>query len=138
MEQLIPKSPESPGAETCGLTGPVGGPCACDYATVSALNRDHIYPTLTKITELPFFRYFKVDLRCECPLWEEDGMCALQSCSVQECCDRDPVPEPLLQPGQSLVCESNEANVDRQVEEQLRGEQGSLAKEGPFDLHHLS
>jgi ERO1-like protein alpha len=44
-----------------------------------------LLPLLGNLTETAFFRYFKVNLYCDCPLWPEDGMCALQACSVCEC-----------------------------------------------------
>ena len=74
-----------------------------------------LYPLLTQLTELPFFRYFKVNLYCDCPFWcvarscppfehrgssaraahcrPDDGMCALPDCSVCEC-PADEVPLP--------------------------------------------
>jgi ERO1-like protein alpha len=74
-----------------------------------------LYPLLSQLTELPFFRYFKVNLYCDCPFWcvaplrmqsapkeltrsallrrPDDGMCALPDCSVCEC-PADEVPLP--------------------------------------------
>ena len=49
------------------------------------MNRDSMQPLLKQLVATPFFRYFKTDLYCECPLWPEDGMCSLRDCSVCEC-----------------------------------------------------
>lgn len=62
------------GVDTCGLRGPIGGPCGCDYASVNRLNRDHVHPIVSSLVRTPFFRYFKVDLHCDCPLWPDDSM----------------------------------------------------------------
>ena len=51
---------------------------ACTYASVEQLNRDEIGPILDDIVQTPFFRYFKVDLYCDCPFWPDDGMCAMR------------------------------------------------------------
>jgi len=60
--------------ETCGLDGPIGGPCGCDYGSVNRLNREHINPLVREIVQQPFFSYFKVDLHCSCPLWADDSL----------------------------------------------------------------
>lgn len=61
-------------SETCGLNGPIGGPCGCDYGSVNLLNREYVQPLLRELVTLPFFRYFKVDLHCDCPLWADDSL----------------------------------------------------------------
>lgn len=65
----------------------------CDYATVERVNRDTVFPLLQSLAATPFMRYFKVSLYCDCPLWPDDGMCAMRDCSVCECED-DEVPTP--------------------------------------------
>lgn len=49
------------------------------------MNVNSMLPTLKEIIRTPFFRYFKTDLYCECPLWPDDGMCSLRDCAVCEC-----------------------------------------------------
>ena len=49
-------------------------------------------PLLRDVTSTAYFRYFKVNLFCDCPLWPEDGMCALEACSVCECEDSEVPP----------------------------------------------
>lgn len=41
-----------------------------------------------------FFRFYKVNLRKECPFWTDDSKCALKSCSVSMCEEKD-IPEGL-------------------------------------------
>jgi ERO1-like protein alpha len=74
------------GQETVCLAG-------CDYASVEQVNRDTLNPLLTALTGTAFMRYFKTTLYCDCPLWPDDGMCAMRDCSVCECED-DEVPKP--------------------------------------------
>jgi hypothetical protein len=46
---------------------------------------------LSDVTKTTYFRYFKVNIFCDCPLWPEDGMCSLEACSVCPC-EPDEVP----------------------------------------------
>ena len=57
------------------------------------MNLNSMRSVLQELVKTPFFRYFKTDLYCECPLWPDDGMCSLRDCSVCEC-EADEVPEP--------------------------------------------
>ena len=72
------------------LPRPVAG---CDYASVEQVNRDTLNPLLKALTRTAFMRYFKTTLYCDCPLWPDDGMCAMRDCSVCEC-EEDEVPQP--------------------------------------------
>ena len=49
-------------------------------------------PLLREVTSTAYFRYFKVNLFCDCPLWPDDSMCALEACSVCECDDNEVPP----------------------------------------------
>jgi Endoplasmic Reticulum Oxidoreductin 1 (ERO1) len=65
---------------------------------------------LGELVQQPFFRYFKVNLYCDCPFWPDDGMCSLRDCSVCEC-EEGEVPRPwtdaeTLPPSSSFPCES--------------------------------
>lgn len=81
-------------AAACQLSGAVRD-CCCDYATVERVNRDTVFPLLEALTHTAFMRYFKVSLYCDCPLWPDDGMCAMRDCSVCECEDHE-VPKPWM------------------------------------------
>lgn len=71
-----------------GLEGNISD-CCCDYATVNKLNRDVLNPLLSLIVKQPYFKYFKVNLWCDCPFWEDEGMCSLRDCSVCECTEEE-------------------------------------------------
>ena len=66
------------------------------YATVDRLNADVLLPMLSNLTSQPFFRYFRVNLRSECPFWRENAMCFRRDCSVCEC-EESEVPLPTSQ-----------------------------------------
>lgn len=70
-------------------------PSDCDFASVEHVNGKHLHPILSELTATPFFRYFKVNLYCDCPFWPDDGMCSLRDCSVCECPNSE-VPEQFL------------------------------------------
>uniref|UniRef100_A0A1D1ZRV9 Endoplasmic oxidoreductin-1 n=2 Tax=Auxenochlorella protothecoides TaxID=3075 RepID=A0A1D1ZRV9_AUXPR len=76
---------------SCHMSGTVVD-CCCSYSAVEQVNRDDIGPILDKLVQSAFFRYFKVDLYCDCPFWPDDGMCAMRDCSVCEC-EEDEVPK---------------------------------------------
>ena len=59
------------------------------------VNRKHLLPLLSELVRKPFFRYFKVNLYCDCPFWPDDGVCSLRDCSVCEC-DNKEVPQAWL------------------------------------------
>jgi len=76
--------------ETVNPTGRITD-CTCDYDSVNP-SVEHFYrPLLLEITETSFFRYFRVDLERECPFWQTQGTCMMESCSVS-CCKDEEVP----------------------------------------------
>eukprot|EP00884_Botryococcus_braunii_P002582 jgi/Botrbrau1/12324/Bobra.0205s0022.1 len=113
---------EEVGGGVCRLTGPVHE-CCCDYGSVEKLNAQELCPLLGELVQQPFFRYFKVNLYCDCPFWPDDGMCSLRDCSVCEC-EEGEVPRPWTDaeappPLAPVLCESTteaESAVDRTVE----------------------
>lgn len=61
-------------------------------------------PLLRDLVRTPFFRYFKVNLYCDCPFWPDDGMCMLRDCGVCEC-EPDEVPTPWKAADTAAGCE---------------------------------
>ena len=59
--------------------------CCCDVETVDALNQKRIFPLLSPLLKMSFFRFYRVNLNRGCPFWSEDGQCVLRSCHVEEC-----------------------------------------------------
>ncbi|KAF9433680.1 hypothetical protein BGZ76_009125 [Entomortierella beljakovae] len=72
-------------------SGLIGDSSCCDYETVGKLNVD-FSGKLHEIVNMPFFRYFKVNLYKECPFWNGAGLCMNEDCSV-ETIDKSKVPE---------------------------------------------
>ncbi|KAI7819807.1 endoplasmic reticulum Oxidoreductin 1-domain-containing protein [Gamsiella multidivaricata] len=72
-------------------SGLIGDSSCCDYETVGKLNVD-FSTKLHEIVNMPFFRYFKVNLYKECPFWNNAGLCMNEDCSV-ETIDQSRVPE---------------------------------------------
>eukprot|EP00204_Picochlorum_oklahomense_P000794 CAMPEP_0118798906 /NCGR_PEP_ID=MMETSP1161-20130426/1231_1 /TAXON_ID=249345 /ORGANISM="Picochlorum oklahomensis, Strain CCMP2329" /LENGTH=492 /DNA_ID=CAMNT_0006726475 /DNA_START=88 /DNA_END=1566 /DNA_ORIENTATION=+ len=87
--------------------------CCCSYAAVERMNLNSMKSILQELVQTPFFRYFKTDLYCECPLWPDDGMCSLKDCSVCEC-ESDEVPKPWKE-GESCDEVEQESHVDRTI-----------------------
>lgn len=61
----------------------------CDYVSVERANKQHLNPLLSRLVATPFFRYFKVNLWCDCSFWPDDSMCMLRDCSVCECAEEE-------------------------------------------------
>ncbi|CAL4065515.1 unnamed protein product, partial [Meganyctiphanes norvegica] len=59
--------------------------CSCSVETLDSFNNNKIYPRLNSLLEKDYFRYFKVNLKRECPFWVDDSRCAMRFCSVQAC-----------------------------------------------------
>ena len=64
------------------------------------LNAADLYPKLEALMEKPFFRFFKINLYTDCPLWPDDGQCMLETCAVEEC-DETEVGE-----GREMLCDA--------------------------------
>ncbi|CAN6286930.1 unnamed protein product [Urochloa humidicola] len=99
--------------------------CCCDYETVDSINDEVLHPILQDLVKLPFFRYFKVKLWCDCPFWPDDGMCRLRDCSVCECPENE-FPEPFKKPysglsPDSMICQEGkpQAAVDKTLDSKV-------------------
>eukprot|EP00798_Chlamydomonas_sp_ICE-L_P013399 gene13400-19250_t len=101
---------------TCHLGGAVDDCCNCTYQSVGNVNQDVVFPIVEKLVKTAFFRYFKVNVYCECPLWPDDSMCALEACSVCEC-DADEVPKPWLLAENQAECVSGLQSEESRVKE---------------------
>jgi len=105
----------------CKLAGKVAG-CNCDYASVERLIHQDLQPVLSKLVKLPFFRYFKVDLYCDCKIFPDaESMCFNEDCCVKPCDDVE-VPQPWRQ-GEAKCSSGSEpapSGVDRSVDAGVR------------------
>ncbi|CAD7083353.1 unnamed protein product [Hermetia illucens] len=77
----------------CELQGSIND-CSCTVDTVDHFNNMKIFPRLQSLLIKDFFRFYKVNLRQECPFWADDSKCAMRFCHVQSCEDKD-IPEGL-------------------------------------------
>ncbi|KAF9277448.1 hypothetical protein BGZ68_009292 [Mortierella alpina] len=86
----IPIKQSAP-AQCSNPSGLIGDSSCCDYETVGKLNVD-FSSKLHEVVNMPFFRYFKVNLYKPCPFWDNAGLCMNRDCSV-ETMDKENVPE---------------------------------------------
>uniref|UniRef100_A0A3B5AYS7 Endoplasmic reticulum oxidoreductase 1 beta n=1 Tax=Stegastes partitus TaxID=144197 RepID=A0A3B5AYS7_9TELE len=77
------------------LTG-VLDDCFCDVESIDVFNNFKIYPSIKKLTERDYFRYYKVNLKRPCPFWPDDGHCAIKDCHVEPCPEVRPQAHPHL------------------------------------------
>lgn len=77
----------------CELEGSIND-CSCNVDTVDHFNNVKIYPRLQSLLLKDFFRFYKVNLKQECPFWADDSKCAMRFCHVESCEEKD-IPEGL-------------------------------------------
>lgn len=71
-------------------TGPIET-TLCDYETIESVNGE-LYNALGELVQMPFFKYFQVDLYRECPFWQENGFCMNRECGITTV-DESEIPE---------------------------------------------
>jgi ERO1-like protein alpha len=72
----------------CQLSGKIDE-CTCNIDTVDHFNNVKVYPRLRSLLRKDYFRFFKVNLKRDCPFWHDDSKCAIKYCHVQACGDGD-------------------------------------------------
>ncbi|GLC54259.1 hypothetical protein PLESTB_000840700 [Pleodorina starrii] len=100
------------GERTCKLSGHVDECCNCTYQDVDRLNAV-VHPLLRQLVRTAFFRYFKVNIYCDCPLWPDDSMCSMRACSVCEC-EQSEVPQPWRQQEEEGWCDTYQCVAERE------------------------
>ncbi|XP_066912385.1 ERO1-like protein beta isoform X1 [Clytia hemisphaerica] len=68
----------------CQLSGQVDD-CCCSIEDVDKLNTIHINPRLKNLVTRNYFRYFKLNLKRECPFWTDSDQCAVKNCAIDTC-----------------------------------------------------
>ncbi|EFA08867.1 ero1-like protein [Tribolium castaneum] len=68
----------------CQLSGNIDE-CSCNINTVDHFNNIKVYPRLRSLLRKDYFRFFKVNLKRECPFWHDDSKCAMKYCHVLPC-----------------------------------------------------
>ena len=69
--------------------------------TVDHFNNVKIYPRLKSLLVKNYFRFYKVNLKQECPFWPDDSKCAMRFCQVENC-EEGNIPEGIKEHGESL------------------------------------
>ncbi|KAG5648616.1 hypothetical protein DXG03_003227 [Asterophora parasitica] len=90
LEHQPVKHSECKNTKTTQPTGPIET-TTCDYETVESVNKE-LFSNLSELVNMPFFKYFQVDLYRECPFWNEYGSCTNPGCSITTV-DESDVPE---------------------------------------------
>jgi len=67
--------------------------CCCTSDTIDQANDSTLVKLLNKLKDTVFFRIYQVALEKECLHFEDNPMCAKETCTVQECCEEE-IPEP--------------------------------------------
>lgn len=73
--------------------------CSCDVDTVDHFNNMKIYPRLQSLLVKNFFRFYKVNLKQECPFWPDDSRCAIRFCQVENC-EEQAIPQGIKDKGE--------------------------------------
>ncbi|EDV40534.1 uncharacterized protein Dana_GF10559 [Drosophila ananassae] len=82
----------------CELEGSIND-CSCDVDTVDHFNNMKIYPRLQSLLVKNFFRFYKVNLKLECPFWPDDSRCAIRFCQVENC-EEQAIPQGIKENGE--------------------------------------
>lgn len=61
--------------------------CTCNVDTVDYFNNMRIYPRIQSLLVRDYFRFYKVNLKQDCPFWADDSKCAIRHCHVLPCQD---------------------------------------------------
>lgn len=65
-------------------------------ADVNSFNNIHIFPRLSSIVSMPYFRFVKLNLAKKCNLWPDDpGKCSERNCRIEFCKEAD-IPADIL------------------------------------------
>jgi len=67
--------------------------------TVDHFNNMKVYPRLQSLLVKNFFRFYKVNLRQECPFWPDDSRCAIRFCQVENC-EEQSIPQGIKDKGE--------------------------------------
>ncbi|EDV95842.1 ero1-like protein [Drosophila grimshawi] len=100
----------------CELEGSIND-CSCDVDTVDHFNNMKVYPRLQSLLVKNFFRFYKVNLKQECPFWPDDSRCAIRFCQVENC-EEQAIPDGIKDSGEhrdrsSSYKYTKEAQVER-------------------------
>ncbi|KAF6211993.1 hypothetical protein GE061_012511 [Apolygus lucorum] len=72
----------------CKLKGQIDD-CSCSVDTVDHFNNAKVFPRLSSLLQKDYFRFYKVNLKKECPFWSDDSRCSMRTCHVKTCGEDD-------------------------------------------------
>lgn len=84
--------------------------CSCNVDTVDHFNNVKVYPRLRSLLTKNYFRFYKVNLKHDCPFWTDDSRCAMKYCHVEACQEED------IPPGLKGAAKTPILMEDREVE----------------------
>ncbi|XP_045785229.1 ero1-like protein isoform X1 [Maniola jurtina] len=61
------------------------GDCSCNVDTIDYFNNVKIFPRIQSVVAKDYFRFYKVNLKKECPFWADDSRCAMKHCHIKTC-----------------------------------------------------
>ncbi|VVC95347.1 unnamed protein product [Leptidea sinapis] len=61
------------------------GDCSCNVDTIDYFNNVKIFPRIQSLVSKDYFRFYKVNLKKECPFWVDDSRCAMKYCHIKTC-----------------------------------------------------
>lgn len=61
------------------------GDCSCNVDTIDYFNNVKLYPRIQSLVSKDYFRFYKVNLKKECPFWADDSRCAMKYCHIKTC-----------------------------------------------------
>ncbi|CAK1552601.1 unnamed protein product [Leptosia nina] len=61
------------------------GDCSCNVDTIDYFNNVKIFPRIQSLVSKDYFRFYKVNLKKECPFWADDSKCAMKYCHIKTC-----------------------------------------------------
>ncbi|KAI1794119.1 endoplasmic oxidoreductin [Ganoderma leucocontextum] len=71
-------------------TGPIET-TECDFETMESVT-ETLYNELHSLVDMPFFKFFRVDLYRDCPFWQDNGFCMNRECGITTV-DESEIPE---------------------------------------------
>lgn len=81
------------------------GDCSCNVDTIDYFNNVKIFPRVQSLVSKDYFRFYKVNLKKECPFWADDSRCAIKYCHIKTCSQESV-------PGYANGYEENEVEED--------------------------
>ncbi|XP_068629464.1 ero1-like protein isoform X1 [Battus philenor] len=61
------------------------GDCSCNVDTIDYFNNVKIFPRIQSLVSKDYFRFYKVNLKKDCPFWADDSRCAMKYCHIKTC-----------------------------------------------------